>query len=507
VKRELGRRLGLPVGIGVLVAVTAIAIGTSGAGAVTAHDASAKKATGGGSHVKAKPPVRAALPAGAIKSIFVIELENESEQLAFGPSSPATYLNDVLRKQGELLVHYYATGHASLDNYISQISGQAPNEATSADCEEPSSPGSSTLVPDFVNVSPGTPARNKKQFPGQVNGTGCVFPKSVPTIANQLDTLYPPNPATHVAAWRDYDEDMGNVPSRDGGTPDLLGGTDCAHPAIGAPNDTNGAAAATSTTPADQYATRHNGFMFFHSIIDNQALCDANVVPLGDVTVGQPSTFNGVALADTFTGHLADDLRKVSTTPKFGWITPNLCDDGHDSTCAGPNTIGQTGAGAGGLHGIDVFLQHWVPLLEASPSYRSGHMLIVITFDESGGSTTTDGSACCHETPGPSDPTPGFSPYFTSLYQSLGISIPSPAAGGGDAGAVLLDPRYIKAGSVDSTGYYNHYSALRSYEDLLGVTTGGVDGFGHIGFAATTGLRPFGHDVFNKYKTPKKRQH
>ena len=230
-KRELGRRLGLPVGIGVLVAVTAIAIGTSGAGAATAHDGSAKKGISGGSHAKAKPPVRAALPAGAIKSIFVIELENESEQLAFGPSSPATYLNDVLRKQGELLVHYYATGHASLDNYISQISGQAPNEATSADCEEPSSPGSSTLVPDFVNVSPGTPARNQKQFPGQVNGTGCVFPKSVPTIANQLDTLYPPNPSTHVAGWRDYDEDMGNVPSRDGGTPDPLGGTDCAHPA------------------------------------------------------------------------------------------------------------------------------------------------------------------------------------------------------------------------------------------------------------------------------------
>jgi hypothetical protein len=87
---------------------------------------------------------------------------------------------------------------------------------------------------------------------------------------------------------------------------------------------------------------------------------------------------------------------------------------------------------------------------------------------------------------------------------SLGISIPSPAAGGGDAGAVLLDPRYIKAGSVDSTGYYNHYSALRSYEDLLGITTGGVDGFGHIGLAATTGLRPFGHDVFNKYKAPRK---
>lgn len=51
-------------------------------------------------------------------------------------------------------------------------------------------------------------------------------------------------------------------------------------------------------------------------------------------------------------------------------------------------------------------------------------------------------------------------------------------------------------GSTDTTGSYNHYSALRSYEDLLGLTTGGTDGEGHLGFAAATGLAPFGPDVF-----------
>ena len=53
-------------------------------------------------------------------------------------------------------------------------------------------------------------------------------------------------------------------------------------------------------------------------------------------------------------------------------------------------------------------------------------------------------------------------------------------------------------GSTDTTGSYNHYSALRSYEDLLGLTTGGADGQGHLGFAAATGLAPFGYDVFPK---------
>jgi hypothetical protein len=80
----------------------------------------------------------------------------------------------------------------------------------------------------------------------------------------------------------------------------------------------------------------------------------------------------------------------------------------------------------------------------------------------------------------------------------LGLPIPNPATGGGQIGALLLDPRYIEPGSVDDTGQYNHYSALRSYEDLLGITRGGTDGLGHLGFAAAPGLQPFGRDVFNR---------
>jgi hypothetical protein len=121
-------------------------------------------------------------------------------------------------------------------------------------------------------------------------------------------------------------------------------------------------------------------------------------------------------------------------------------------------------------------------------------MLIVITFDEA---SITDATACCGETPGPDNPTPGFSPILVPLFHAVGLPIPDPAPGGGEVGAVLLNSRYIEPGSVDSTGHYNHYSALRSYEDLLGVTRGGQDGFGHLGFASSPGLLPFGTDVFN----------
>ena len=215
--------------------------------------------------------------------------------------------------------------------------------------------------------------------------------------------------------------------------------------------------------------------MYFHSIIDNAAVCNANVVPLGTAAVGTTSIFNGVSLPDTFTGHLANDLSNIATTPKFGFITPNLCDDGHDATCAGTNI---EGGKTGGLTGADLWLKHYMPLIMASPAYQSGQMLVVVTTDEG---ALNDSSSCCGEQPGPND---------------------SSITGGGRVGALLLNKQYIVPGTVDTTGYYNHYSALRSYEDLLGLTSGGTDGYGHLGFAAAPGLTPFGQDIFQPDVAP-----
>ena len=83
-----------------------------------------------------------------------------------------------------------------------------------------------------------------------------------------------------------------------------------------------------------------------------------------------------------------------------------------------------------------------------------------------------------------------------------------PTTGGGDTGSVLISP-FIKPGTSTDT-YYNHYSWLRTMEDIFGVAqgsdhtpltagtvSGGLDGQGHLGFAAQPGLRDFGPDVFN----------
>jgi hypothetical protein len=124
-----------------------------------------------------------------------------------------------------------------------------------------------------------------------------------------------------------------------------------------------------------------------------------------------------------------------------------------------------------------------MPLVLGSPAYRSGNMLVVVTFDEAdvNASDPTYAAACCGEAPGPNTAAPGNAAATTNT-----------APGGGQIGALLLNSKYLRPGSTLTTASYNHYSALRTYEDLLGLTSGGADGNGHLGFAAASGLQTFG---------------
>jgi phosphatidylinositol-3-phosphatase len=362
--------------------------------------------------------VRAAVPNGAIEHILVIDLENESFSATFGPTSPARYLNSTLLKQGQLIPNYFGTSHVSLGNYVAQVSGQGTTPSINNDCLNLNSLTHPPVVGGFTDVLPGTDAADQSLFPGQVVGDGCVFPpptrmsRGARTIGDQLDRLHPDDdrdsedgPWRGGLRWRMYAEDMGDDPVRDYGTPDALGGTRCAHPPIGGNDNSN------SATATDQYATRHNPFVYFHSVIDDEVRCNDHVVPLGKVVAGAEGA------PDAFRGHLYKDLRHIETTPQFMFVTPNLCNDGHDATCAGLNVEGtkdSAGKNLGGLVAADLWLKHWMPMIFASPAYRSGKMLVVLTFDESG---FIDARACpevnqpdCHSPTGPNVTNPGFSP-------------------------------------------------------------------------------------------------
>src|SRR3954451_1412904 len=127
-----------------------------------------------------------AAAAPPIKHVFVITLENKGYDETFGPASPATYLSRDLPAQGQLLTQYYGIGHASLDNCIAMVSGQAPNVITQADC------------PFYFNFVPGVIAPD-----GQAIGQGCVYPSTVKTVADQLESA--------GLTWKGYMEDMGTA--------------------------------------------------------------------------------------------------------------------------------------------------------------------------------------------------------------------------------------------------------------------------------------------------------
>jgi hypothetical protein len=324
--------------------------------------------------------------------VFVVNLENKGYDETWGPGSKAPYLSTTLRARGVLLTQYYGTAHNSLPNYVAQLSGQGPTKQTQGDCQ---------IYSDFVGA--GTVA------PGQAVGEGCVYPSRVRTIADQL--------LAHRLSWKGYMEDMG---------------TACRHPALNTPDTTQKA------TVGDQYAARHNPFVYFHSIIDSPA-CAARDVDLSA---------------------LPTDLASVATTPSLSYITPNLCDDGHDAPCVDGRP--------GGLVSADAWLQTWIPKILAAPAFTQDGVL-VITFDESDG-PQSDSSACCGEGPGPNTPLPGIS-----------------GLGGGRVGALVIS-RFVRPGTWSTTSY-NHYSLLASLEELFGLPK--------LGYAATPGLNRFGLDVYN----------
>jgi phosphatidylinositol-3-phosphatase len=379
-----------------LVGIVAVAAASAPAGHTAARGAAITE-PGAVGHVIATPPV--------VGHVFTLVLENESFERSFGRGSKAPYLASTLPAHGALLTHYYGVGHNSLDNYIGMISGQAPNEATQRDC------------PIFSNFALARPALDAH---GQAIGTGCVYPAMVKTIADQLEAS--------GRTWRGYMEDMGNDPAKEHAT--------CGHPPIGDTDNT------TKREPGDQYATKHNPFVYFHTVLDNPARCNAHVVNLRQLTT---------------------DLASAATTPNYVFITPNLCNDGHDGPCIDH--------APGGLVQIDQFLRKWVPAITASPAFAQDGVLI-ITFDEASGPPGQDSSACCGELPLPGQ------------HQPPGGDGP----GGGRVGAVIISP-FVKGGTVTDQPY-NHYSMLRWVEDQFGLP--------HLGYAAEPGLAVFGTDVFNQ---------
>src|SRR3984957_18669112 len=97
------------------------------------------------------------LAPGSIQHVWLIILENKSYDETFTGLNNNSYLWQTLPSEGALLKNYYGTGHSSMDNYISVVSGQAPEEDTQEDCSDVNTQlgSNSTIVTASADESAG----------------------------------------------------------------------------------------------------------------------------------------------------------------------------------------------------------------------------------------------------------------------------------------------------------------------------------------------------------------
>jgi len=194
-----------------------------------------------------------------------------------------------------------------------------------------------------------------------------------------------------------------------------------------------------------------NPFSYFHSLTDEPrcAGCEAGLDQLGV------------------------DLAKEEDTPAFSYIVPGACEDGSETPC-------EEGKPAG-LATAQPFLERVVPEIEASDAYKKGG-LIAITFAQAPrDGAEPDASTCCATPEYPNLPAAPSAPPTNSPIKETG--------GGGRVGMLLLSP-FVQPGSINETGYYNHFSFLLSVEELLGLAP-------PLGYAADPALSAFDSSVFN----------
>ncbi len=100
------------------------------------------------------------------------------------------------------------------------------------------------------------------------------------------------------------------------------------------------------TSDGGRYVVRHNPWTYF---VDERAACRQHDVASGTAT-------NGALHDDVVAGRL----------PTFGLLVPDRCNDAHDCS----------------LGTADRWLDGWLGVITAGADFRSGSLLVVVTFDE-----------------------------------------------------------------------------------------------------------------------------
>ena len=160
---------------------------------------------------------------------------------------------------------------------------------------------------------------------------GGHFSSSVPSLFSQIEQQYGTN------GWKTYADDMVTPCER----------------------SDDSVYATTPTATYRKYVSKHNPAVFFQGIA-----CATQDVPSGDWRHGQGALYNDI---------------QAGTLPPFSFIVPNNIDNGHDpSTVNGVTVAG----GKNQIANIDAYISSLMALIQGSPDYQSGNLVVMITFDE-----------------------------------------------------------------------------------------------------------------------------
>ncbi len=172
---------------------------------------------------------------------------------------------------------------------------------------------------------------------------------------------------------------------------------------------------------------------------------------------------------------LAPDLETATKTPALSYIVPNACHAGGELPCEEGQPTGPVAA--------EEFLQRVVPAIEASPAYKEGGLIAITSAQARQTGSAPDSSSCCISPTYPNLPAEAAPEAVTGPVKASG--------GGGRVGLLLISP-FVAPGTVNESGYYNHFSLLFSIEELFGLE--------RLGYAAEEALTAFDGSVYN-YET------
>jgi len=253
--------------------------------------------------------------AGASSTLFnyvvVIILENRGINYTYGSAcrGNCSYITQ-LANQYSLAEGYSAVIHDSLPNYLALTSGSTYGlQGLPGDC----SPLPSSMTYCGKQISP--------------------FPITSLNIVDRIESA--------GMTWKAY---MGDYP------------TSCAFQSQ--TNCSAGSCYVGYGGVSNNYDSQHDPFVYYDDVINNTDRC-ARVVPANSGT-GYPD--------DRFVG----DLSSTRTASNLMWLTPNLCDDGHDLCSPYNNATTQQ----------NLYLSELVPQILSSNVFTTQRAALFITYDE-----------------------------------------------------------------------------------------------------------------------------